>query len=110
MAILAALYATVARELAWQWWDDPNYSHGFLVPAFAAFLVWRRRDALAALRAPGTWLGIPVLSAGIAMLVLGDLGAELFLTRSSLIVVLAGLVLFHFGFAALRLVAFALGY
>jgi len=26
-------------KLVADWWDDPNYSHGFLVPVFSAYLV-----------------------------------------------------------------------
>ena len=50
-AILASLYAPVVRDLASVWSDDPNYSHGFIVPVVSAALVWRRRAEIAA--APG---------------------------------------------------------
>ena len=33
VVILALLYRSIVRDLALQWWDDPNYSHGFLVPS-----------------------------------------------------------------------------
>jgi len=110
LAWLALLYAPTVGRLVWEWWDDPNYSHGFLVPVFAAYLIWQRRTALAALRATGSWLGLPVLLGGLAMFVLGEIGAERFLAAMSLIVVLAGLVLFHLGRAWFRPVAFPLAY
>src|SRR5262249_37421780 len=93
VGLLAGLYAGILRYLAWQWWDDPNYAHGFLVPIFSGFLVWQRRKQLAALPANGSWIGLPVLLAGVVALLLGQIGAELFLMRGSLIVILAGLVL-----------------
>jgi exosortase len=110
VVVLSALYSTVVPDLVAQWWDDPNYSHGFLVPVFAGVLVWRRRGDLSSLEPNGTWLGLPVLVAGVAMLLLGDLGAELFLMRSSLVVVLTGLVLFHLGPRILRVLAFPLAF
>jgi exosortase len=106
--LLGALYWQTLRDLALQWWDDPNYTHGFMVPVFSGYLVWRQRARLAALEPRGSTLGLPVLLAGIAALLIGDLGAELFLTRSSLIVVLAGLILFHLGTAIFRVVVFPL--
>jgi exosortase len=109
-ALLAVLYAPVLPGLVADWWDDPNYSHGFLVPLFSGYLVWQRRAELAGLTPHGSMLGLPVLLAGIGALILGEVGAELFITRSSLILVLAGLVLFHLGGRALRVVAFPLGY
>ena len=108
--LLGALYWQTLRDLALQWWDDPNYTHGFLVPLFSSYLVWRQRARLAALEPRGSALGLPVLLAGIAALLVGDVGAELFLTRSSLIVVLAGLVLFHLGTAVFRVVLFPLAF
>jgi exosortase len=110
LGILGAVYWGILRDLAWQWWDDANYSHGFLVPIFSAWLVWRRREQLAALTLAGSWAGLPVLIVGIGELLLGDIGADNFLTRSSLIVILAGLVLFHLGPAFFRLLAFPLAF
>jgi len=108
LAILVSLYRGVLRDLVWQWWDDPNYSHGFLVPLFSGFLVWQRRRRLRALAPNGSWVGLTVLLAGVGMLLLGDLAGELFLMRASLIVVLAGLILFHLGRGMLRMLALPL--
>jgi exosortase len=108
--LLAALYAGILRDLVGQWWDDANYSHGFLVPVFTGFLVWQRRRRLAALPARGSWLGVPVLLVGVLALIVGDVGAELFLTRSSLIVIVAGLILFHLGVDMFRALAFPLAF
>ena len=110
VVILALLYRSIVRDLALQWWDDPNYSHGFLVPLFSGFLVWHQRHELQALAPRGTVFGLVVLVAGILELLLGDLGAENFLMRSSLLVIIAGLVLFHFGPRILQAVAFPLGF
>jgi exosortase len=108
LALLAGLYTSILRDLAWQWWDDSNYTHGFLVPIFSGLLIWLRRKQLAALPANGSWIGLPVLVAGVGALLLGEIGAENFLMRSSLIVVLTGLVLFHFGRESFRVLAFPL--
>lgn len=108
LGILAVVYRSILRDLVWQWWEDENYSHGFLVPLFSGFLIWQRRRALAAQTPDGSWLGLPVLLGGIGALLLGDFGGENFLTRSSFIVVLAGLILFHLGPAFLRVCAFPL--
>jgi exosortase len=108
--ILAALYRGILRDLAMQWWDDPNYSHGFLVPLFSGFLLWKDRARLRALEPHGSTIGLLVLLGGIGMLLLGDIGAENFLSRSSLIVILAGLVLFILGPQVLRAILFPLAF
>lgn len=109
-ALLALLYGHVLAQLVRQWWTDDNYSHGFLVPLFSGYLLWQRRALLAAAPIRGHWIGWPVLAGGLACLVLGDLAAENFLQRTSLIAVLAALVLLHLGVDAFRLVAFPLAY
>jgi len=110
VVLLGILYSTVLGYLVQQWWTDDNYSHGFLVPLFSAYLMWQRRTALAATPIRGHWSGWPLLVAGIGCLVLGDLAAENFLLRSSLILIVGGLVLIHLGPAAFRLAAFPLAF
>jgi exosortase len=105
-ALLIALYWKVVWAMGLQWWDDPNYSHGFLVPLFAVYLLWRQRIVLLGLRRAGSLLGIPLIVAGAGALLLGDAAADNFLMRSSLIIVLSGLVLFHLGSQIFRAVWF----
>jgi exosortase len=100
------LYAAILVRLAEQWWTDPNFSHGFLVPAFAVFVLWRERTRLANLpNATSVW-GLPVIVIALLTLVTGVLGAELFLSRVSLLLLLAGLVLFFRGRQFFRAVLF----
>jgi exosortase len=110
VVILALLYRNILRDLVAQWWDDPNYAHGFLVPLFSGFLLWRQRHALCVMAPRGTLVGLTVLLLGIVELLLGDFGAENFLMRSSLLVVLAGVVLFHLGAQIFRAVLFPLAF
>jgi exosortase len=110
LAILGALYAPVFPVWLEDLWADSNYTHSFFVPLISGFVIWRRRRDLAALAPDGSWRGLPVLLAGVGALVLGDIGAETFLMRTSLIVILAGLVLWHLGPAVLRVLAFPLAF
>lgn len=102
--LLVVLYWKIVLGMVVQWWDDPNYSHGFLVPVFSAYLVWRQRAVLRTLPWTGSVLGLPVILVGIGALLAGDLAADNFLMRSSLIVTLAGLALFHLGTQVFRAV------
>lgn len=108
--ILGGLYRAVFPVWIEDLWDDPNYSHAFLVPLFSGFMIWQRRRELGTLVHRSSWLGFPVLLAGAGALILGDIGAETFLMRSSLILILAGLVLFHLGPEVFRAVAFPLAF
>ncbi|MGH7398563.1 MAG: exosortase/archaeosortase family protein, partial [Candidatus Rokuibacteriota bacterium] len=108
--ILAVLYWPILAALVAQWWDDANYTHGFLVPLFSGFLVWRERARLTAVVPRGSLPGLAVLIGGLGILILGNIGAENFLMRASLIIVLSGLVLFHLGTGVLRILFFPLAF
>ena len=109
LILLAAwLYAPIILRLVRQWWSDPNFSHGFFVPVFSAFVLWQNRTRLREMqRKPSTW-GLPIILVSLAMLVVGIFGAELFLSRVSLIVLISGLVIFFLGWAIFREVLFPL--
>src|SRR5262249_31674891 len=108
--LMAWLYLPIITHLALQWWNDPNFSHGFFVPAFSAYVVWLDRDRIANLSPKASWWGLAVIFLGLMMLVLGDLGAELFLSRISLLVLIAGLVIFLLGWNYLRVILFPLAF
>jgi exosortase len=72
--------------------------------------VWERREALGATAEAGTAWGYVVLVAGIALLLFGEAAAFGYAARVSLLVVLAGLVLYLWGAVALRLLTFPIAY
>jgi exosortase len=109
-ACLLLLYAPMLKQLALQWWTDPEYGHGFLIPVVSGYVLWRERRIWLGKRHEPSNFGLLVMAGAIALLLLGSLGAELFLSRYSLIVLLAGMVLFLAGWGVLRAVSFPLAY
>jgi len=107
---LVWLYADLTTGLVRQWAKDEDYSHGFIVVPLVAYFVWARRQALREAPIRPALVGLAVLAGSLLCFVAGQLGAELFLTRVSLIGVFAGLILFLGGWAQLRLLAFPLGF
>ncbi|MFZ0760274.1 MAG: exosortase A [Candidatus Sulfotelmatobacter sp.] len=104
--LLLWLYIPTLTHLVGQWWSDPNFSHGFFVPLFAAFVIWQERSRLAALRLRPSWWGLLFLGFGLCVLIVGQLGAELFLSRVSLLIVLGGLLVLFLGWSFFRAVLF----
>jgi len=105
-ACVLLVYAPVLLHLARQWWDEPDYSHGFLVPIFSAYLLWERRDDLRRIAPRPSWAGMFILCSSLGVLLVGTLGAELFLQRISLLGVIAGLLVWFWGWRMLRGAAF----
>src|SRR3954471_13690437 len=109
-AATLVVYFPILTSLVRQWTSDDNYSHGFIVAPFAAYFAWQQRDKLAAAPRRPHWLGLVVVAGSLCVLLAGLFGAELFLTRISLIGVLAGAVLFLYGARHLRLLAFPIAF
>lgn len=105
-AALAFVYFTVLVKLGRDWWSDENYSHGLLVPFVIGYILWQERKRLAAQPIqPQVWLGVAGVGVSIVMLWAGVAGAELFVQRISILVMLAGVAMYFWGFRLLRLLA-----
>jgi exosortase A len=112
LAVLAfaLLYRHVFVKLVHDWWNDDNYSHGFLIIPIAAYLIWERRRSLTVSTMRPSVTGVVVVLGSLLVLLAGIFGAELFLTRISIVGTLVGSVLFLFGWTWLRLLAFPLAF
>jgi len=110
IVLVGWIYAPIIVRLVRQWWSDPNFSHGFFVPVFSGFVLWQNRARLAAIKPrPSAW-GLPVILISLATLVVGIFGAELFLSRVSVILLIAGMVIFFLGWTMFRAVLFPLAF
>lgn len=105
-SLLLWMYLPILTRLVAQWWRDPNFSHGFFVPLFAAFVLWQERSQLSRIYPEPSWWGLAILAAGLGILILGQMGAEIFLSRTSLLIVLAGLIVLFLGWKAFRALLF----
>ncbi len=104
--LLLICYGPVLYGLVRQWDKDPDMGHGFFVPVIAAFITWQKRDQLLALKANPNWWGLALVIYAGFQLVIGSLGAEIFLTRTAFILALVGTILLLGGTNFLRALAF----
>jgi exosortase len=106
--LLAVIYYRVAIKLVFDWYTIPDYSHGFLVPFFALFLLWDKREILRNTPIQQSWRGIALVVFAIVVLILGVYGVDLFTARISFVFLLAGLIWTLFGSLMLRELRFPL--
>jgi exosortase len=105
-AALAFVYFAVLMKLSRDWWTDENYSHGLLVPFIIGFIVWQERKRFTEQqRKSALWAGVVCVSFALLALWAGTAGAELFVQRASLLLMLAGIVIYFFGFRIIQVVA-----
>jgi len=106
VAALGYLYSPILARLTEDWWNDADASHGFLVVPFSLFVAWHTRRQWERLPARPSWLGIPIVAGSLGLLVVGVLGVEFFLSRSSLIFLVAGLTICFLGWQYFRALLF----
>jgi exosortase len=91
--LLGWAYAPNLRDLGTTWYEDPNYSHGYLVVPIALFILWRRlseqpwdpaREAVAT-----PWWGWALLTATLVLRVAAYEGGFRWVETATLVPVVA---------------------
>ncbi|WP_372719809.1 exosortase/archaeosortase family protein [Novipirellula sp.] len=101
---LAFLYA-YWPTLVWieqTWRNEPDYSHGYLVPLLAMLLCWNRLDQLPGVSQRVSWAGVSLIALAVVMRFASRLVYADFLDAWSLLPLIAGVVWTCFGFSVLR--------
>jgi exosortase len=106
VAIMGLIYWPALRWMVNSWLSSDYYSHGFLVPFVAGFLIWTKRGQLKN-RDPSL-IGVFWLILGAALYVAGFLWQVRFLGVLSLLSVIVGLVFFIWGTRTARALLFPL--
>ena len=106
LLLIAWLYGSILARLFAQWMNDPNFSHGIFVPIFAVFVLWQNRNKLNSIDLQPSWAGLPIIIGALLMAALGVLGAEIFTSRVSLLILLAGLIILFAGWSLFRALLF----
>lgn len=105
-ALIAIFYSGL--ELMVKWWEREEYSHGWLIPPIAGFLIWQKRDELQRIRFSGSWVGVGLVLAGLFLWLLGELSSLYTVIQYAFLVTLAGAMLAFSGRHAFRLMVVAL--
>ena len=104
LAALLALFAFrgALSELVKRWTVQEEYSHGFLIPVVAAWLIWRRRHVFLASFGSPSWLGALLILLAMFMHLVGLFSAIFILSQLAFVVTLLGITLAVGGHALLR--------
>lgn len=107
-ALLIFCYLPILIPLVRQWSSDDDMGHGFFVPAVSLYIAWLWKDRILSTPIQPNYWGLAVMIWGALQMLLGTIGAELFLQRTSFIISLAGCILLVCGWPMLRVLAFPL--
>jgi exosortase len=95
----AVLFARPFYLLVRDWWTMPEAGHGLLLAPVAIWLAWR--SGIDDKSQPNRALGIALLVFAVLIRYASGLAAELFTMRGSMVLALAGVTLYQFGFRQL---------
>lgn len=102
-ALLCLVYWDVLRgTLAGRWLDDPNWSHGWLIPVFSLYFLYSHRDELRAIQPRPNWLGAPILVAALALFFFAVQVRMAYPQAFSIVVAIFGLTLLIGGLSVIR--------
>lgn len=105
-----ALYYHVITKMVIDWSINDNYSHGFLIPLISGYLMWQNRAKLSKVPYHPSNTGLFLLAGGLALFLVGNLGAELFTMRFSMLILLLGLVVYIGGWGFAKALSLSIGY
>ena len=104
------LFGQTVLKLANDWMLNDNYSHGILVPFITVYMIWQKKDELKKLPKKTNYNGLIVLFFGLLLFFIGNIGAELFITRTAIIITVAGICLLYLGWRVTAVIAMPLVY
>lgn len=102
LAGIGLVYWETLSGLYHQWTSNEDYSHGVLVGPIALYLLWERRSKLRDIDFSPDWRGLVLMAAALMIRVVGELGAELFTVRFSMLLCLIGGIWVIYGWRLLR--------
>ena len=104
--IALVVFSGTLAQLADRWASQEEYSHGFLIPIVAIWLLWLRRDALRASVGCPVWAGPGVILLAAFLHLIGVMSATPFFSQLAFVLTLVGLVLALGGYPLLKTAAF----
>lgn len=107
---IVGIYAGIFHNLYFDWVNDPNYSHGLLVPIISGYFIWQQREKLEKLDIKPANSGVFLIVFALLVLLIGVAAQEYFSRRSSFVFLVAGIILFQFGWQWLRSLALPIGF
>ena len=101
-------YFPVWKRLIMAWAKSEEYSHGFLIIPICIYILWRKKESLAEVPIrPSTW-GLALIIFSLLLYLFAHLAEILTVASFSMILLVAGVVIYFYGFLMLKELLFPL--
>ncbi len=106
--LVLAPFFDLFRATSREWFSNPTFSYGALIPLIVAYFIWQRRAQLTSMPVHGSLLGLLLLIVGCLIHLMGTLSGIMLVSAVGFTIVLIGAVAFLFGKAQARVVGLTL--
>lgn len=110
LALFMGAYYVPLKSLVHVWWENEDYSYGFLIPIAAAYLLWEKRKTFAEIPIRTSWRLLPILVLFILISLYGILGSSGYVSMASIPVLIILFTGFCFGIESVKKLALPLGF
>lgn len=104
VVLLLASFTSEAISLYTAWQTQEEYSHGFLIPFIALFLIYQKKDQLEKIPFSGSWIGVTIVVFGALLHLAGRLAVVSTMGQYALVICITGLFLALMGWRAFKLI------
>ena len=101
-------YFPVWKRLVLTWYSSDDYSHGFFIIPLCFYIIWRKKEVLAEIPIkPSSW-GMALVIFSLLLYLFAHLAEIMTLTSFSIVLLLAGAVIYFYGFLMFKALLFPL--
>jgi exosortase D (VPLPA-CTERM-specific) len=97
-------------DLMVKWWERDEYSHGYMIPMVAVYLVWQKQHQLAAATGRGAWAGTLLVALSLFVFLMGELSALYTVIQYAFLLCLAAVMLSFFGWRSVPVLWIPMAY
>lgn len=87
-----------------EYWGREEYSHAYMLPFIALFLIWQKKDTLEQIPFNGSWAGLLLVVVGVTLFFAGDLATLYVVVQYAFLVTFFGLLLSFMGWRGFKLI------
>jgi exosortase len=115
LLLLALLFATfilayfpVWKRLVLTWYRSDDYSHGFFIIPLCFYIIWRKKEILAEIPIKPSLWGLALAIFSLLLYLFAHFAEIMTLTSFSMVLLLAGMVIYFYGFLMVKELLFPL--
>ena len=104
VAIAGWLFFDSLRAMVEGWSQREEYSHGFLIPVIAGYLVWQRSDLLRETEFENAWAGMLLAAVGLLLYLVGELATVFAVVQYAFVLFILGVAWATVGWRAFKII------